>query len=330
MQKAWVGNAVSFAAPAILSRASFRAGLERVRCCKCERKEIMSYKASVTKKTLEVLKVLATAQRQLGVSEIARVLSINKSTAFGILGTLQEDGYVLKDLSTKKYTVGDELVNLSRMISEGKGLAHVARPFLERLAESVDETVFLGIGGDDTIKIIDVVEAKKSLTLSSPIGTKIPITAGAPGKAYLSSLQDHEVVALLKKKGLTAFTKTSITNIDRFLREIEATRKQGFALDREEYIKGVRGVATNVASGNRVAGVIWVAGFAGSMDRRKVLEVSRKISETARRLTEKLTSGHIPTAGEDGGHRARTSRQPFKRDFDLPVRSARVSLEQSR
>ena len=158
------------------------------------------------------------------------------------------------------------------------------------------------------IKIIDVVEAKKSFTLSSPIGTKIPITAGAPGKAYLSSLQDQEVVVLLKKKGLTAFTKTSITDIHRFLQEIEATRKQGFALDREEYITGVRGVATNVASGNRAAAVIWVAGFAGSMDHKKVLEVSRKICETARRVTEKLTSGPIPTAGEDGGHRARTSR----------------------
>ena len=106
----------------------------------------MSYKASVTKKTLEVLKVLAFPQRQLGVSEIAQVLSINKSTAFGILRTLQEDGYVLKDMSTKKYTVGDELVRLSKMISGGPGLVYVARPFLERLAEGVDETVFLGVG----------------------------------------------------------------------------------------------------------------------------------------------------------------------------------------
>ena len=232
-------------------------------------------------------------------------------------------------MSTKKYTVGDELVRLSKMISGGPGLAYVARPFLERLAEGVDETVFLGVAEGEMIKIIDVVEAKKSFTLSSPIGTKIPITAGAPGKAYLSSLQDQEVVVLLKKKGLTAFTKTSITDIHRFLQEIEATRKQGFALDREEYITGVRGVATHVVSGNRTAAVIWVAGFAGSMDHKKVLEVSRRISETARRVTEKLTSGPIQTAGEDGGHRARTSHTPFERDLDLPVTSARASLEQN-
>ena len=288
----------------------------------------MSYKASVTKKTLEVLKVLAAAHRQLGVSEIARVLSINKSTAFGILRTLQEDGYVLKDIPTKKYAVGDELIRLSKMISGRAGLAQMARPFLERLADGVDETVFLGIGEGDTIKIIDVVETKSIFTLSSSIGTKIPITASAPGKAYLSSLSNQEVLALLKKTGLTAFTETSITDIDLFLREIEATRKQGFALDREEYITGVRGVAANVSSGNRVAGVIWVVGFAGSMDHGKVLEVSRKIRETAQRVTEKLTSGPIPRADEDRGHRARRSRQSFQRDSDLPVWSPRVSWEQ--
>jgi IclR family KDG regulon transcriptional repressor len=282
----------------------------------------VSYKASVTSKTLEVLKVIASGKRQLGVSEIARMLSINKSTAFGILRALQEDAYVFKDVSTKKYTVGDELVRFSRMISEEKGLAHLARPFLEGLAESVDETVFLCLREGATIRIIDVLEAKKSLTLSSPVGTKLPITAGAAGKSYLSSLHNQEVIALLKEQGLTAWTKRSVADVNHFLREIEATRKQGFALDLEEYLTGVRGVATHIPWGNRVAGVIWVAGFAGSMHDSKLVEIARKIRETARLVTEKLTSEPIRTAGDGRGHRARTSRQWFERGLDLPLKSA--------
>ena len=265
----------------------------------------MSYKASATSKTLEVLKLIANTKQQLGVSEIARMLSINKSTAFGILRTLQQGAYVIKDVSTKKYTVGGELVRFSKMISEENGLAHVARPFLERLAESVDETVFLGICEGATIKVIDVVEAKKSLTLSSSVGTKLPITAGAPGKAYLSSLQNEEVVALLKERGLTAWTKRSITDVGRFLQEIEATRKQGFALDWEEYVAGVRGVASKITSENRAVGVIWVTAFAGSMDHKKALEVSRMILETTQLVTERLTASAVRTGAEDGGYRAK-------------------------
>ncbi|MGD0237165.1 MAG: IclR family transcriptional regulator [Syntrophorhabdales bacterium] len=273
----------------------------------------MSYKPSATTKTLEVLKVIANAKQQLGVSEIARALSINKSTAFGILRTLQEGAYVSKDVSTKKYAVGKELVRFSKMISREPDVAQVARPFLEKLGEYVDETVFLGIREGTAIKIIDIVEAKKSLTLSSPVGTKIPITAGAPGKAYLSSLPNQEVVTLLKESGLRAWTRTSITDDNRFLSEIEATRKQGFALDREEYFTGVTGVATHVSCGNRLVGVVWVAGFVGSMDHQKVAEVSLKITETVRLITEKLTAMTVGTAGENGGRRAKVSRPWFER-----------------
>ncbi len=288
----------------------------------------VSYKGSATRKTLEVLKLIANTKRQLGVSEIARALSINKSTTFGILRALQEDAYVLKDVSTKKYMVGDELVRLSKMISGEPDVAHVARPFLRRLAEAVDETVFLCVSGGATIKIIDVVEAKKNLMISSAVGTKISITAGAPGKAYLASLPDREVLSMVKEQGLPAWTRTSITDVDRFLREIEATRRQGFALDREEYLTGVRGVATHISVGNRVAGIIWVAGFSGSMDQKKALEVSRKIIETARLVTERLNSGGIRAAREDGDHHSMTPRLLIEKDFRLPMKNTRVFLEQ--
>ena len=140
----------------------------------------MSYKASAASKTLEVLKIIASTKRRLGVTEIARMLSINKSTAFGILRTLEEGAYVFKDLSTKKYGIGEELVRFSRMISEEQGLAHMARHLLERLGQSVDETVFLCLCKGVTIKIIDVVEAKRCLRLSSQIGTELPVTAQNP------------------------------------------------------------------------------------------------------------------------------------------------------
>jgi IclR family transcriptional regulator, KDG regulon repressor len=271
------------------------------------------YKASVTSRTLEVLKLIADTSRQLGVSEIARMLSMNKSTAFGILRTLQQGAYVFKDASTKKYTVGDELIRFSRMISEDKGLAHLARPFMENLAESADETVFLGVCEGAVIKVIDVVEPEKSLTLSSPVGTKIPITAGAPGKAYLSSLRNQEVVALLEEEGLTGWTKSSITNVDLFLKEIEATRKQGFALDWEEYVAGVRGVAARITSENRPVGVIWVAAFAGSMNHKKMLQVSRMLVEIARLLDAKLIASTARTAGEVRTYRVKPSRMQLER-----------------
>jgi len=263
------------------------------------------YKASLTNKTLEVLKLIATAGQQLGVSEIARAVSIHKSTVFGILRTLQQGAYVSKDASTKKYTVGDELVRFSRMISESQGLAHIARPFLKGLADTVNETVFLGICESVAIKVIDVEKPSKSLTLSSPVGTEISVTAGAPGKAYLSSLRDEEVLAILKKRGRMAGTKASMTDDGRFLEELEATRRQGFAIDREEYLPGVSGVAANIASHNRAIAVIWVAGFAASMDHEKARQIAQSIVRAAQLIEQELASSNLQTTAEEGNYPTR-------------------------
>ncbi len=193
------------------------------------------------------------------------------------------------------------------MISEDKSLAHVARPFLESLAGSVDETVFLGVCESAAIKVIDVIEAKKSLTLSSPIGTKLPITAGAAGKAYLASLRNEEVIALLRERGLTPWTKTSIIEIDRFLEELGATRKEALRLTGRNILQESVRVASPITVENRAAGIIWVAAFVGSMDHSKVLEVSRAIKETAQLLTGKIGLGDSSAIRSGNGY-ARISR----------------------
>lgn len=262
------------------------------------------YKASLTNKTLEVLKLIATTQEQLGVSEIARAVSIHKSTVFGILRTLQQGAYVSKDSSTKKYTVGDELIRFSRIVSENKGLSHLARPLLEHLADTVDETVFLGICEGAVIKVIDVMKPRKSLALSSPVGTEMPITAGAPGKAYLSSLRDEEVLAILNERGLIPWTRASITDVGRFLEELEATRRQGYAIDREEYLPGVLGVAADITPHNRPMAVIWVAGFAASMDHAKTLQVAQSLVEAAQLIKQELASSNVQTTTEEHNHHA--------------------------
>jgi len=88
------------------------------------------YKASVPKRTIETLKMILNAKRQLGVSEIARALSINKSTAFRILRALEESACILKDASTRKYVVGEQTRQVLKDDVEG------ARPCPRSIASS--------------------------------------------------------------------------------------------------------------------------------------------------------------------------------------------------
>jgi IclR family transcriptional regulator, KDG regulon repressor len=248
------------------------------------------YNAPVLKRAFDIIQLIVKEQRQLGITEIAQRLAINKSTAFGILRALEEQGFIVKDRSSKKYGMGEQLFELSRMVFKRTDLATIAKPFLEKLVELVEETVFMGVKEQDRLRIVQVVEAKKDLKISSPIGTCLPITAGAAGKACLSAMKDREIEDLLTKKGLPHFTDNSPTNTDQFMKEIYKTRRMGYAIDLEEYIKGIRGIGTLVPSAGEPVAAVWVAGFTSSMNDQKMPKIARHLLLAAQLIGSRADS----------------------------------------
>lgn len=247
------------------------------------------YNAPIIKKAIEILRLLVKEYQPLGVTEIAKELAISKSTAYGILQSFQEEGVVTKDSSTKKYTIGKEMMRLSKMVFKGQDLISIARPFLERLAELVDETVLLGVREYDAVKVIDVIEAKKDLKISSPIGTKLPMTAGAVGKIFLSAMSNDDVAAYLREKGLPHYTESSITDVDAFIEEIEKTRKLGYSLDIGEYLKGIRAIATMIRQDDTPIGAVWLVGFSNSMIDERLQHIIRNLKHTADQISARLS-----------------------------------------
>jgi len=115
------------------------------------------YNAPVIKKTFEVLRLIVSSDRSLGVTEIAKTLSLSKSTVFGILKALQDTGFISKSKTSKKYAIGQELFKLSKIVLQGDVLTMIARPFLEKLVELVDETVFLCAREENVVKILGTI-----------------------------------------------------------------------------------------------------------------------------------------------------------------------------
>ena len=248
------------------------------------------YNPPVLKRALDILRFIVKEQHPLGITEIAQRLSINKSTAFGILLALEEQGFIVKDSASKKYSMGEQLFELSKMVFKRTDIAILSKPFLEKLATLVQETVFMGVREGDRLKIVQVVEAKKDLKISSAIGAYHPILAGAAGKACLSAMQDKEIEELVLKKGLRRFTASSFTNKDLFMNEIDEVRRTGYAVDLEEFVKGIRAVATLIRSRGEPVAAVWVAGFTSSMNDRKMTKVARHLLLAAHLISARAES----------------------------------------
>jgi DNA-binding IclR family transcriptional regulator len=247
------------------------------------------YSAPVIKKTFEVLRLIVGSNRSLGVTEIAKTLSLSKSTVFGILKALQDTGFITKSKTTKKYAIGQELYKLSKTVLQGDVLTMIARPFLEKLVELVDETVFLCAREENTVKVLDTIETSKKLKISSPIGTKFPITAAAFCKAFLSSMDDSKIRDFLKEQRLPKYTENSIIDIDVYIEEIANVRQRGYSLDFEEYHMGVRGIATLILTKGYPITSICILGFTGSMTEDKLNDMAKHLMNTAREISERLS-----------------------------------------
>ncbi len=247
------------------------------------------YNAPILKKAVEVIKLIVKEDKPLGVTDVARALSLSKSTTFGILRSLEEEGFLVKDPLSKKFSTGNTLFELAKKILRTTDVAVAARPHLARLMEAVDETVILGIREDDVVKVVDVLEPRKDFKISSQIGTAFTITAGIVGKVFLSSMDNREAMELLSSKGLEKHTENSIVDVDEYLREIEKTRARGYAVDLEEYLKGVRAIAALIYSGHFPIAAVWVVGFTASMSDEKFPRIVSSLKDAAEQISMRLS-----------------------------------------
>ena len=209
-----------------------------------------------------------------------------KSTVHGMTSTLEELGALMRDPHTKRYRLGLTLFELGRLAYSQIDLKTLARPIMEELMEKTQTSVFLGILNWDHVTVLDIVESRQDLKITAPIGTTIPLFAGAVGKVFLASMEEKQTKKIIRSKGLTRFTKNTIVDPELYYQELRSVRKKGYAVDDEEYIPGVRAVASPIVGLGQLMSAIWVVGFKASLDEKKMkalINETKKAAEAIRR-----------------------------------------------
>ncbi|MGD8302761.1 MAG: IclR family transcriptional regulator [Desulfobacterales bacterium] len=252
------------------------------------------YGAPSVKKAFAILSAISASSQGLGVSELANNLKMAKSTVHGMTSALEELGAVMRDPSTKKYKLGFTLLEIGRSAYTQIDLQTSARPVMENLMEKTQTSVFLGILNWDHVTILDIVESSQDLKITAPIGTTIPMLAGAVGKVFLASMDREQARKIVESKGLPRFTDNSILDTASYFRELNQVSEQGFAVDDEEYILGVRAVAAPLMGLGQLRSAIWIVGFKASLDENKMQtltgETHQAAVEISRRIQQQLTA----------------------------------------
>jgi len=197
------------------------------------------------KRALSILETLAQNSADLGVSDLGRALGLSKSTVHRLLATLEEAGYV-QSSSPGRYALGIKAFEVGSAVLNRMGLRKVALGPMQELADLTRETVNLALLDGLEIVYIDRIECSEPLRMDLQVGRRVPTHCSALGKAILAFLDPREFEDIMSRLSFPRYTARTITSGDALRRELAATREQGYSVDNEEYIEGIRCVAAPI------------------------------------------------------------------------------------
>jgi IclR family KDG regulon transcriptional repressor len=246
-------------------------------------------KLTSLEKSLQVIDLLGKNPQGLSLLEMSSMLGFPKSTIHHILSTFLPYHYVAQNRETKKYHLGFKFLSLGKVILDTIDVRKIANKYLRQLHEECSETTHLAILRDGKVIYIDKIERPGGLSLATYIGFATEPHAAAGGKMLLSELSPSEIREIYHSGPLKVYGKNTITRMDQLLKELEKVRKQGYAIDDEEYYVGVRCVAAPVRAGGKIVAAISITGSIFTMTMERIdNELKGLVMEKAERVSSEM------------------------------------------
>lgn len=240
----------------------------------------------VIARAASLLRALERRPEGLSLGDLAKAVSLPRSTVQRIVDALDKEGFVLAASSSSGVRLGPALLALAA--ATRFHIAEAARETLEALAKECGETVDLSLSDQDKVVFIDQVPGTHRLTALSAVGVSFPLHSSANGKAVLAAMPDEEIAKLRRRLRLSAVTPNTITTWDQLDREINAVRRQGVAFDREENSVGISAVSVAIRSPSGELAAISIPAPTQRFEASKN-ELAKALLKHAGRLQQKLT-----------------------------------------
>ena len=257
-----------------------------------------TYLVPSTMRTMRVLEFLARSKRGASVSNVSRNLALPKSSAFLLLKTLEQEGYLRRSVRSGRFYLGLRLVQLCRSALANLDLREVARPWLTNLMRQTGITVHLAVLEGNEAVIIDRIWAPGSSAGADWVNRRLDVNCTGVGKALAAFLPEEQFEKLITAQRFARHNDNTIVTIAGLKRELSKVREQGYALDDEEDEIGVRCVGVPILDSlQRALAAISVAGTTELIPLDRVQSLANSLKQTASEISFQLTSPR----GEDIG-----------------------------
>jgi len=248
-----------------------------------------SYQVPSVQRAMLILQQLAGHREGRTLGELCRLLGMPKSTAFGILSTLQAGEFIRRDPVSERYRLSYKMLEIGGAYAQSLDLVQEFLAVARDVAAALNESVHLAVLDGRDVLHISEVESNKPVRFTSYTGKRLPATCTALGKVLLAALDDAELEARFGTGPLPRMTEASVRTFAELRDEIQRVRLMGYARDREETFPGVQCVAAPIFGprGEALAAMS-VSTLTSQLDEAKLAQMVMLVRESALQLSRAL------------------------------------------
>lgn len=250
---------------------------------------------------IRLLRQFSATETELGVSELARRLSVDKATSHRLLKSLEAERFVEQNLDTRRYRLGVGLLEMASTCLARFPLARAAPDHLHDLRRRTGESVGLYLH-DGTAMVLLAASEAGSEVQGTPliVGERQPLVSET-GLAHLATLGEDAAWASIEKgaTGAVPYPMPAREMIDRKIAEI---RRLGYCIAARDN-GATNGCAVSVGGDRPQSFVLRLAGPRTRVDDAALAAHARAMTEAASRLRSILAG--MPSESRPSTRRGR-------------------------
>ncbi len=240
-------------------------------------------------RAFDLLQKLATSGSGMTLGDLAAQAELAPSTAHRLLNSMRAQGFVELDERTALWGIGLQAFAVGSAYLNRRDFIAEARPVLKALVQSTGETANLAVLHGGRHVFVAQVECQQVMRMVAQIGKPGPVHASGVGKAMLSALDEVEVDSVIANHGMVKLTPHTLTTREAFLAELETVRAQGYAVDDEEQLLGMRCIAANVFDEHGAAlAAVSISGPSVRVEPTRIETLSQRVRDAAAEITQKV------------------------------------------
>jgi DNA-binding IclR family transcriptional regulator len=237
-----------------------------------------------------LLRVLAEADGESSLSEVAQQMQLPPSTTHRLLHLLLDEGFVERGQSPRTYRAGLEFLRVGGLVSSRADLAALAHTFMQAVVEACDEACMLSVYVPRTrsAMITKVIYGSHPLRYEAVLYQPSSLAWGATGRGILAFLPEDVRQETIALEGPSPADPRKAVKPAQIERELAVVRRQHYALTRGQKIPGAVGLSSPVFQASGVVAALCITVPETRFETRMETRLAQLLVEQAARFSAAL------------------------------------------